>query len=89
MSSRQRSFETPVVRENGYIPPHAFGIPEHDDFIDGLTLNDLEDYSTPIGEYAKTLSRAGRAAAKLALPPETNVIYLEDYRNERNKPWAA
>lgn len=70
-------FKHPTVQEIGYIPPHAFGQPEHDTFIDGLTLNDLEDYHTPIDEYAKNLAKT--ALRDVSKP--SNVVNIDDYRH--------
>lgn len=72
-------FRYPSVREHGYIPPHAYGVPEHDDFIDGLTLNELGGFC--IIAYAKALAKETEAS------PITNVIRLDDYRH--NQPWEA
>ncbi len=66
---------------------------EHDTFIDGLTLNveEIECFDMCVAEYAKMLSKtACRDSVQLvdvSLP--TNVIDLESYRNERNRPHAA
>lgn len=63
--------------------PRPYGTFDPDNFLDGLELNyqDLEEMDTCVADYAKRLSKAGRAAAQLATPVDTNVYYLDDYRH--------
>lgn len=91
---KPREFQTPKVTEIGYIPPHAYGVPEHDPFGDGLTLNKLGGFC--IIQYAKDLSSrhdltgAQNALTSVTEPPSVdNVIRLDDYRHGTPPPRAA
>jgi hypothetical protein len=70
-------YERPTVHETP-LPKAALS---PDDFAVGLTLNYDDIEPENVADYAKTLSKAGQAASKLAMAPQSNVVYLEDYRH--------
>lgn len=74
-----RAFEVPITKATL----------DHDTFIDGTTLNyeEIEGFEVCVAEYAKALAKtACRASVELV---GDNVVDLEAYRNERNRPTAA
>lgn len=66
------------------IPRYVY-VPEHDDFIDGLSLNydAVDDCKVNVAEYAKSLVKTRQRGAvclrDVSLPP--NVYNLDDFRH--------